>query len=182
MKSLHSIRLGTAILLLTAACSNGLLDRGARGERTDAAPLQQTREPAARDAREEDGAPRVSSSPCGAMTRAACMASRACVLELVPRADGERGGQYECRAAASSCEADLAQSELTRGSSRAEAEVSMKACTDRPGCTLRKSECYCACRGYGRAGIEDGAEAEECDCYCAGGAPVACVSSSASGA
>ena len=171
------------LLLNFAACSTTLSEQAPSGGRRDEAPREEHRDaaPNAEASEKATATEDVRSVPCEAMTRTACMASRACELELSPREDGERSGQYVCRPAAGRCEEDLAQSELLRGSSQAEAEVSMKACTDRPGCSLRKSDCYCRCRGAGRTTIEDGAEADDCDCYCAGGAPVACVSTSAGG-
>lgn len=198
---------GVALFVSAAACST-LADPDARGDRAAdvshrepshaSAPTQPTTPAStpmhASSAEEETSAAEapapapaqpaarsVRSTPCEMMTRTACMASRACELELAPRADGERSGQYVCRAAAGPCEKDIAQSELNDGSTPEEAEASRRACTDRPGCVLRQSDCYCDCQGYGRTKLEDGPEADTCDCYCAGGAPVACVSAGSTG-
>ena len=48
-----------------------------------------------------------------------------------------------------------------------------KLCRSRPGCSVVADNYYCHCRGYGRTAVED-AEAEQCLCECAGGAPAAC--------
>ena len=49
-------------------------------------------------------------------------------------------------------------------------------CERTPGCTFVPMDtCYCGCGGFGRTLVEDGPEAPECDCACAGGEPGGCV-------
>jgi hypothetical protein len=55
------------------------------------------------------------------------------------------------------------------------AKTAIATCTDRAGCRFVQNDCYCSCRGFGKTSVEDGDEAEACDCFCGGGAPVACV-------
>ena len=111
---------------------------------------------------------------CSKLTRTACMDSKECTLVLDPNAEKPRSGKYLCRPALGSCEENLSQAELTRGSTQAEAERSKLLCSDRPGCSFKRAECYCACNGYGATAVNDGAEAPSCNCVCAGGTPSAC--------
>lgn len=128
-------------------------------------------EDAASPENELDG---VLSADCSKLTRTACMASKECTLVLDPSAQKPRSGEYLCRPALGSCEQNLSQAELTRGSTQAEAEQSKQLCSDRPGCTFKPADCYCGCNGYGETSVSDGAEAATCMCVCAGGAPSAC--------
>ena len=116
----------------------------------------------------------VLSADCAKLTRTACMDSKQCTLVLDPSAEKPRSGEYLCRPALGSCEQNLSQAELTRGSTQAEAERSKQLCSDRPGCTFKPADCYCGCKGYGETSVSDGAEAATCMCVCAGGAPSAC--------
>lgn len=122
-----------------------------------------------------------SSTPnaCSALSRTACLRSTDCTLEVEsPR---HRTGEYVCRPAAGRCEVNLAQYELPGGgapfASPTAAAEGERLCQERPGCEFVASECYCACRGYGRTTVEDGEEATPCSCVCAGGPPVRCVES-----
>jgi hypothetical protein len=114
------------------------------------------------------------SGDCSKLTRTACMDSKECTLVLDPNAEKPRSGKYLCRPALGSCEQNLSQAELTRGSTPAEAEHSKQLCSDRPGCSFKRAECYCACNGYGATAVNDGAEAPPCLCVCGGGTPSAC--------
>ncbi len=120
---------------------------------------------------------------CGLLSRTACMKSAACTLEATDKT--KQRGEYLCRPAQGMCEEGLVEHDLPGGGAelrtRAEAEAATLACTDRVGCRFVEAECYCTCRGYGMTTVEDGAEAEDCDCYCGGGSPPACVSESGGG-
>jgi hypothetical protein len=90
------------------------------------------------------------------MTRALCLNSTHCTLELTDEAE-----VYVCRDAVGLCEEGLLQSDID-------------ACRAIEGCMPDDGECYCGCRGYGRTSFEDGDEAEDCLCACGGGEPPSC--------
>ncbi len=100
---------------------------------------------------------------CDSLPRTKCMESPECTLVLP---NDQQRGRYLCRAASGPCEAGVRQTELSRGAGNL--------CRSRPGCSVVADNCYCHCRGYGRTAVEDGAEAQQCLCECAGGAPAAC--------
>ncbi len=128
----------------------------------------------------EDDAPEVDAAErdaCSGLSRTACMKSAECTLEVA--APGERTGDYVCRRAQDRCEEGIVQFDLPGGGAsigtQALADEAILACTSREGCVYTASECYCACKGYGRTSVEDGAEAQGCLCYCASGPPPSCV-------
>ena len=107
---------------------------------------------------------RAADRPSARTVRGACLLSLECELDHL---GGER---YACRPERGACEQGYSQ--------QAAYETSPAAalCEQRAGCTFVPMEaCYCACRGYGATSVPDGAEAPECDCECAGGAPGGCV-------
>ncbi len=99
-------------------------------------------------------------APCETLTRAACLRSVVCTLDAP---GGGHSNQYRCRPAAGNCEIGLTQTDDAR-----------QRCADRVGCEWSSGSCYCACRGSGRTAVEDGEEAEACDCECGGGPPSGC--------
>ena len=123
---------------------------------------------------------------CGALTRTQCMAAKHCTLVLAqdvpPGAPGYRNGVYVCRPAQGACEVGFAQWDLPGGgadlATPAAAETAIATCTSRTGCAYVPHDCYCGCRGYGATAVKDGAETPACFCYCAGGRPPSCQSTS----
>ncbi|MCB9597297.1 MAG: hypothetical protein H6719_31520 [Sandaracinaceae bacterium] len=100
-------------------------------------------------------------APCETLSREACLHSVVCTLAAPA---GRASSRYVCRPAAGNCEVGLRQ--LREDQDR---------CDARTGCSWRDASCYCACRGSGRTAVEDGPEAEPCDCDCAGGPPPGCT-------
>ena len=99
-------------------------------------------------------------APCESLTRAECLRSVICTLDAP---SGRRSNRYTCREARGNCEVGLTQTRADRDR-----------CDDRAGCSWTDGQCYCACRGSGRAAVEDGPEADPCDCECGGGPPPGC--------
>ncbi|MEM9189987.1 MAG: hypothetical protein AAGF12_12465 [Myxococcota bacterium] len=127
---------------------------------SSAAPRPPPPEPDPPEASEEPEAhPEVD---CPALDRFACMESTGCTLVML-RPDDEIG--YACRPVDGSCEQGLAQRDLFE---------SPEQCSARSDCTFRPDQCYCACRGAGRAAVPDREGSPECDCECAGGPPPMC--------
>jgi hypothetical protein len=100
---------------------------------------------------------------CDEMTRHHCMESTYCTLEL-----SEVPNVYTCRSAEGSCEEGVSQNDLSG------TQTGNLSCTEIDGCEAVFGDCYCSCRGYGQTTVEDGEEAEECNCACGGGTPPAC--------
>jgi hypothetical protein len=99
-------------------------------------------------------------APCTSLSREACLRSVVCTLDA-PSDQGSN--RYTCREARGNCEIGLTQTRADRDR-----------CDDRDGCAWADGRCYCACRGSGRTEVEDGPEAEPCDCECGGGPPAGC--------
>lgn len=117
-------------------------------------PPEPTREPAP-ETHEDPG-----DAPCESLTRDQCLRSVVCTLDAPSE---RRSNRYVCREARGNCEVGLTQTPVDRDR-----------CDDRDGCAWADGHCYCACRGSGRTLVEDGPEADPCDCECAGGPPPGC--------
>src|SRR5580765_3833900 len=96
---------------------------------------------------------------CSKLTRTACMASTNCKLSRKSEA------RYVFSKASTNCDSGIAQSSI---------DFKTK-CTARKGCEFKPGNCYCECRNYGSTPVQDGDEAPNCNCYCAGGDPPQCV-------
>ena len=108
---------------------------------------------------------------CAKQSRTECMRSARCALELATP-----GHVYRCRPAVEPCEPGLKQADFFGSGEEgvARSRQVQAACRTRPGCVFDPGVCYCHCRGYGRTSVEDGPEAEPCNCGCAGGPPPRC--------
>jgi hypothetical protein len=93
---------------------------------------------------------------CEELSRGLCMDSSDCTLENIPET-----GVYRCRPAMGACEQGIAQDDVD-------------ACRAMDGCRPLDGNCYCPCRGAGRTAVEDGSEADDCNCACGDGDPPTC--------
>ena len=101
---------------------------------------------------------------CIEMTRAQCMGSADCTLELT-----ETNSVYACRDADGICEEGVIQNDVM-GSQEGNLD-----CATIEGCEVFIGECYCPCPGYGSTAVEDDPSDEECNCMCGGEEPNSCI-------
>ena len=92
---------------------------------------------------------------CGRLSRAECLASDHCTLELAG------SNVYRCRDDEGVCEVGIKQGDRT-------------ACTARAECTFDTGTCYCPCVGAARTLTVEEPESG-CACACGGGPPAMCV-------
>ena len=106
--------------------------------------------PAAPDAATDAG-----TAACDSLSRAQCLASAHCTLELAG------ANLYRCRPDQGVCEVGIAQGDR-------------KSCQDKAECVWTNAMCYCPCEGAART-ITVEEKAAGCACACGGGEPAMCT-------
>ncbi len=112
-------------------------------------------------------APPADGDRCAALPRTRCMASPDCTLD---QPSAIRPSPYRCRRATAPCELGMVQDRISDPTS-----ASHRACMAKPGCAVDPGDCYCPCRGVGKAAVPDGDEAPLCSCECGNGPPPTCA-------